>query len=159
MQYRARAICLCFEKNILSFLWSLHSVHFGLLRTNKTVPSKKLSTVRGLLHADRIFSNEEVVKIIFIKGNENLKENELIGNQSFMWWNAIEIVLTVRPTTSECHMPWTVNWVVDMFLNNTELNSQIFWGKDQLATSHDTLRKHPTFCDSTTGFPVKCLRN
>ena len=83
MQYRARAICLCFEKNILSFLWSLHSVHSGLLRTNKTGPSKKLSTVRGLLHVDIIFSNE-VVKIIFIKGNENLKENELIGNQSFI---------------------------------------------------------------------------
>lgn len=54
-------------------------MHFGLLRTNKTVPSKKLSTVRGLLHVDRIFSNEEVVKIIFIKGNENLKEmNSLV---------------------------------------------------------------------------------
>ena len=58
-------------------------MHFGLLRTNKAVRSKKLSTVRGLLHVDRIFSNE-VVKIIFIKGNENLKENELIGNQSFI---------------------------------------------------------------------------
>lgn len=58
-------------------------MHFGLLRTNKAVLSKKLSTVRGLLHVDRIFSNE-VVKIIFIKGNENLKENELIGNQSFI---------------------------------------------------------------------------
>lgn len=58
-------------------------MHFGLLRTNKAVPSKKLSTVRGLLHVDRIFSNE-VVEIIFIKGNENLKENELVGNQSFI---------------------------------------------------------------------------
>ena len=58
-------------------------MNFGLLRIKKAVPSKKLSTVRGLLHVDRIFSNE-VVKIIFIKGNENLKENELIGNQSFI---------------------------------------------------------------------------
>ena len=65
MQCRARAICLCFEKIILSFLWSLHSVNFGLLRTKKAVPSKKLSTVRGLLHVDRIFSNEVVEIIIF----------------------------------------------------------------------------------------------
>lgn len=57
--------------------------HFGLHRTNKTVPSKELSTVRGLLHGYRLFSNE-VVKIIFIKGNENFKENELIGNESFI---------------------------------------------------------------------------
>lgn len=56
---------VCFEKNILSSLQSLHSVHFGLLRTNKAVPSKKLSTVRGLLHVDRIFSNEVVKIIIF----------------------------------------------------------------------------------------------
>lgn len=58
-------------------------MHFGLHRTNKTVPSKELSTVRGLLHGYRLFSNE-VVKIIFIKGNENFKENELIGNESFI---------------------------------------------------------------------------
>lgn len=58
-------------------------MHFGLHRTNKTVPSKELSTVRGLLHSYRLFSNE-VVKIIFIKGNENFKENELIGNESFI---------------------------------------------------------------------------
>lgn len=41
-------------------------MHFGLHRTNKTVPSKELTTVRGLLHGYRLFSNE-VVKIIFIK--------------------------------------------------------------------------------------------
>lgn len=41
------------------------SLNFGLLRTKKAVPSKKLSTVRGLLHVDRIFSNEVVKIIIF----------------------------------------------------------------------------------------------
>ena len=40
-------------------------MNFGLLRTKKAVPSKKLSTVRGLLHVDRIFSNEVVKIIIF----------------------------------------------------------------------------------------------
>jgi len=58
-------------------------MHFGLHRTNKTVLSKELSTVRGLLHVYRLFSNE-VVKILLIKGNENFKENELIGNQRFI---------------------------------------------------------------------------
>lgn len=53
-------------------------MHFGLHRTNKTVPSKELSTIRGLLHVYTLFSNE-VVKIICIKGNENF-----IGNQSFI---------------------------------------------------------------------------
>lgn len=47
-------------------------MHFGLHRTNKTVLSKELSTIRGLLHVYRLFANE-VVKIIFIKGNENFK--------------------------------------------------------------------------------------
>ena len=119
----------------------------------------KLSTITGLLHVYRLFSNEVVKIIIFIQGNENFRENELIGNQSFIWWNAKLFWLLDQPLVNVSCQPWTVNWVVDMFLNNTELNSQIFWGKAQLVTSHDTLRKHPTFRNTTTVFPMKCLNN
>lgn len=102
------SICLCFQKNnFFSLLWGLHSIHFGLNRTNKTVPSKELSPIRGLLHGYRLFSHE-VVKILFIKGNENFKENDLIGNQCFIWWNAKLFWLLDQPlVTVSCCELWT----------------------------------------------------
>ena len=71
-----------FQKNV--YVLFMEFAFYAFWSPQNQQNCSKLSTITGLLHVYRLFSNEVVKIIIFIQGNENFRENELIGNQSFI---------------------------------------------------------------------------